>query len=1483
MPDVRYHAQEIDYLGFLEMQLRDLQGVHKLAYELIQNADDVKAENGSPGAREIVFDVRDDALVVTNDGVFRERDFERMKRIASGGKREELNTTGAFGVGFISVYQVTDHPEIFSSGRHWTILPENDMSRRIEELDADTVGTRFRLPWATDPSSSVRKKLRNEPINVTETDLNNYAIELAEAVELAALFLKQLERLEVCRSGQSVLCVERAASEDGRRMLLEVSDGSESVLYEWTILQTNFASQAEQLRQKYPGQIEDKRHSRVTLTIADKRLDKGRLYATLPTETALPLPFHVNADFYPSSDRNRIIFDSDFQSAWNRAAIEAAAECLAYNFEEIRDLLGPKEFWQLLSRLESCHRAVSSGDYDESFGHFWDKVSADLSERQIVYTSKGRWLRPEQTRLLESQAEREAADILENIGVAIVDDSIRSHFSLLRRIGAPLLSIRDITTGLEETGLEEGCQLRSAPKGLGTVQAWQRLWRMLTAMMRPGRLRENKAKADREEDRLRTSPIALREDEKLVAPSSLYRADEATRQLFPMVPWMALCISLKGVPGDLICEFRVKQAIDCLQSVGPETLQGVANAGDLDLIGIYRWFAHHQEEIHNVQSHQRDLTRLPMWPSSGRLLPLTELYLPTGFEDPLGISNILDVEKLQGLVDFVKSLGAKELDFATYVRKAVPEAFENKELSVKMRYTLVGLLAQNLGHIRDDKATKRQLSSLPLFQSREGTFCAAEDAYYDTPEVGLLGNSAVVLAPKYQDSDTKKALCDWLGVREEPRPAHLSRRVQALTKKDPSESTRAAVVEIFAYLVEGWPSWTDSRHEDYSDLRQMAWLPGDKDANRWLRPHELYASFRQYLFESQAQFLAVPVRIQRNTRRRGGLIEFLGIRTEPSLKMVVQHLLYCVKESKDVNKEVYRFLQDHLHEPGIEELKDKRCLPLGDGDYIRPDQAFWQEHQFGSYRHHLGGDWRTYHKLFTRLGVREEPEIRDYETVLLDIADEHGKFNHVLDEQTRAIVTYCWERLDEALAVEHLHPYDLSALAEHKVIPDSRSILAMPTRLFFEDRANLAQEFSEFIGSNVIRRPPGAWRAMKAAGVRRLSEVITPELVEPPEDAPNRVLRQRLSECRGPIQRVLESANEVAGTTKPVEALDRVQLRKASLLIIRYRLQVFGRSLVGDPGHVSVLRHDDCLFVVHKNGSVPWAALARELAYLIKPDGDVGVLAGGIKEAISYPTPEAATEALDELGYPRLAESIKEEIAKNAPVEEMGGIAGSDGDDCPDARRSDEEPTDGGDETSTRGESARGTVSATTNGSRKNERRSSQDSGQEDGPKTPKTTQSPQRRRGGTRLVSYVVPETQSSESPNRERATHNRQVDKAGIGHVIGYERNQSRSPKEMPHHHKGFDVTSVDANGTERFIEVKSLSGDWNRENPAALTSAQYELAREKEHEFWLYIVERATSEDWTLHIINDPATQVDRYCFDYGWGDVAERVQHQGAISE
>ena len=89
-----------------------------------------------------------------------------VSQVASGDKRNESDTTGAFGIGFISVYQITDEPEVISAGQHWIIRDSRIEAERIEVCGgcpkcqtSELPGTRFVLTWAEDPASKLRKAL----------------------------------------------------------------------------------------------------------------------------------------------------------------------------------------------------------------------------------------------------------------------------------------------------------------------------------------------------------------------------------------------------------------------------------------------------------------------------------------------------------------------------------------------------------------------------------------------------------------------------------------------------------------------------------------------------------------------------------------------------------------------------------------------------------------------------------------------------------------------------------------------------------------------------------------------------------------------------------------------------------------------------------------------------------------------------------------------------------------------------------------------------------------------------------------------------------------------------------------------------------------------------------------------------------------------------------------------------------------------------
>ena len=93
------------------------------------------------------------------------------------------------------------------------------------------------------------------------------------------------------------------------------------------------------------------------------------------------------------------------------------------------------------------------------------------------------------------------------------------------------------------------------------------------------------------------------------------------------------------------------------------------------------------------------------------------------------------------------------------------------------------------------------------------------------------------------------------------------------------------------------------------------------------------------------------------------------------------------------------------------------------------------------------------------------------------------------------------------------------------------------------------------------------------------------------------------------------------------------------------------------------------------------------------------------------------------------------------------------------------------------------------------------------------------------------------------------------------------------MEHHNRGYDIESLDSDGQiARYIEVKSLAGEWGPDGMPELSPAQYDFARSNGQQVWLYVVEFAETAP-RITRINDPFEQATKYVFDPGWRALGE----------
>lgn len=153
----------------------------------------------------------------------------------------------------------------------------------------------------------------------------------------------------------------------------------------------------------------------------------------------------------------------------------------------------------------------------------------------------------------------------------------------------------------------------------------------------------------------------------------------------------------------------------------------------------------------------------------------------------------------------------------------------------------------------------------------------------------------------------------------------------------------------------------------------------------------------------------------------------------------------------------------------------------------------------------------------------------------------------------------------------------------------------------------------------------------------------------------------------------------------------------------------------------------------------------------------------------------------------------------------------------------------------------------------------------------------PQRTKAG-RLLSYAASPGEADQ-PNPEdapaKAAAREATGRAAVEYFMTTQAGRWKSLTEMPHNNPGFDVQAIADDEQEDFIEVKGQSGAWTEEG-VALTPMELMTAQQKGDRYWLCIVEYAQDDKRRqLHLLRNPFGLTQQFRFDVGWKSVAESV--------
>ena len=245
--------------------------------ELLQNAED-------EGAKNVSFKLTENELIFSHDAekLF---DFNDIRAISNFGdnqeKKEKPNAIGRFGIGFKSVYSITDSPRIVSSDFDITIKDYNIPETTNGEDTKFYQGTKIILPFKTK-----RKEKTFELLDKELEDLNLQYL----------LFLSNIHSIKwgtKDKNGQ----YERIVSKNDKRFITLKSSNKE---LKYFLLEKNIFLENKNLKIKIAFQFAD----------TDKRTivpcDKSPLFVFFPTKIETNLKFLVHAPFYTTPARENI-------------------------------------------------------------------------------------------------------------------------------------------------------------------------------------------------------------------------------------------------------------------------------------------------------------------------------------------------------------------------------------------------------------------------------------------------------------------------------------------------------------------------------------------------------------------------------------------------------------------------------------------------------------------------------------------------------------------------------------------------------------------------------------------------------------------------------------------------------------------------------------------------------------------------------------------------------------------------------------------------------------------------------------------------------------------------------------------------------------------------------------------------------------------------------------------------------------------------
>lgn len=1174
MAEWKNFSRGTDHIGFISNQLKDLTGYKTLANELIQNADDAKAS-------KISFNITENALIVINNGIFSKCsninfenpkgkclmksgkcDFHGIASVASQHKTKKENTTGTFGIGFLTVYQVTDNPEIISNGEHWIINDLEEESKRIKWTPVEmnkSEGTKIVLPWAKDKDSKMRKALNFQ--HVTETVIAEIENKF-KTLSYSIMFLKNITEIRILINSKLIKKFNISLQENILELRID-----DKIDQQFLILDGNFKEESTAFKE---NGIYKKKKDKVFLAIPFEFSEIGKYYSDLPTEHETKLPFHIQADFFPSNDRKHIKLENDIESEWNKAAIKTAAKIFSDNLHVTLSKLNDDSFfWGII-------QIIYNRKNDFTLNNFWDFAFDELKKTNCIPTVTGIYDFPINCKFIpKKDLEIKFYDeLLKKLEIPSITQKLSEFHNLFITLGSSDFKLKDLLMYVSTSNLD----FKNYPN---LIEA---LWIRLSQSSNP---------PHEEFIECKIFPTLTGEYENC---KSVFYANDDTSSLFfkldhkfNFLAKPQKSIEFLKVHKKFCNEFEMRNAIDIIKH---------SNHKKKYYKEIFKWLKNNTSNILGPEA--AEIRLLKIFPTSKGLKSASNLTLPGNFTDPFEFAELIDMSDfdINYKLFFKNCLKIEELNICSFIEKYIPNIFEH--LDSKIKNNALQFLKNNFQEFIYSENIINMLKTLKLIEVDNSEFIEPELVYFNNSEIKSILQDSVKYISETNISDKDKDFYLKLGVNDRINISDIIQKIEDYRIFNNVNLKQIRV--IFKYLGK---IYNNNNKEDFNYFKKNNWIPAYKltsskekrNLNEFYLPSELLSP----MFEYQCWSNGIFADIERSFfKKYHDFILFLGFKQSSSVNEIIQHLEFCSNKAIPLDNlnGIYQRLNQSYNDYNIDKLKKFKSLFLNK-KYYYPIEVFWDKTPFGKYVIVLSDEYKKYYQLFNQIGVKETPDFKDAIRILKKIS-EQKKGRRLTDNEIN-IVSECWSLIQKSLKDDSLSKNEietnLNKINTLVIIPDNQKMLSDPSCIFFEDRPSLADYFGKDFKSSLITKNPSNWEAMALAGVKNLSDAVSVKIsnIEKTSiDSVQKRINFILSNSSQTLKRLfIGHYGNKYNVDDIVNLLEKIKYISTSELQVEYKIELVYNSF---KNHVSAFYdNEDSIIYFHFINSIPWIEISTTI------------------------------------------------------------------------------------------------------------------------------------------------------------------------------------------------------------------------------------------------------------------------------------------------